>query len=90
MRSYYEQLTGRPLEERLPTWDAYIKKLRGANADERVTLLLDQVREKHRNPVMHPEETLTLNQAMTLFGLSQSAIIAMLERIAGGKAAAGA
>ena len=81
MRSYYEKLTGKELEERLPTWDAYIKKLKEANGDERVILLLDQVREKHRNPVMHPEETLSVNQAMALFGLSQSAIIAMLENM---------
>jgi hypothetical protein len=81
MRAYYETLKGEALKERLPTWDAYIKKLTDVGADERILLVLSQVREKHRNPVMHPEEVLNLIEAQVLFGIIMTAITAMVMAI---------
>jgi hypothetical protein len=77
MRCYYETLKGEELQERLPTWDAYIKKLKEVGADEGILLVLSQVREKHRNPVMHPDEVLDMKAAQVLFGIAMTAIAAM-------------
>jgi len=42
---------------------------------------LQQIKDLHRNPLAHPEETLTLEEAVGLFGIVQSAINAMLKEI---------
>lgn len=60
-------------------WNSYIQCLKDTNADPRVLAILDQIRSLHRNPTIHPQEVLTINQAMTLFGIAQSAIVSMVE-----------
>ncbi len=47
----------------------------------KVLSCLQQIKDLHRNPLMHPEETLTLEEAISLFGICQSAISAMLKEI---------
>lgn len=61
------------------TWAAYIRDLDDSDADPKVISILDQIRSLHRNPTIHPEEVLTINQAMTLFAIAQSAIVSMVE-----------
>jgi hypothetical protein len=77
MQHYYLWLTPGAITERLPNWGTYIKKLREAKAPDRILSTLDQVREDHRNPTMHPDETLDIEQAMVLFGIGYSAITAI-------------
>ncbi|MBI2836370.1 MAG: hypothetical protein HYX85_01590 [Chloroflexi bacterium] len=50
-----------------------------SDADQKVISILDQIRSLHRNPTIHPEEVLTINQAMTLFAIAQSAMVSMVE-----------
>ncbi|MBI4304637.1 MAG: hypothetical protein HY665_09930 [Chloroflexi bacterium] len=59
-------------------WNSYIQCLRDTDADPRILAILDQIRSLHRNPTIHPQEVLTINEAMTLFGIAQSAIVAMV------------
>jgi len=60
-------------------WNGYIRCLEGTEADPKILAILDQIRSLHRNPTIHPQEVLTINEAMTLFGIAQSAIVAMVE-----------
>ncbi|MFH1382358.1 MAG: hypothetical protein ABIH70_05630 [Chloroflexota bacterium] len=60
-------------------WGSCIEELKKTDADKKVLAVLDQLRSLHRNPTMHPDEVLSNNQALTLFGIAQSAIIAMIE-----------
>lgn len=60
-------------------WNGYIQCLKTTDADPKILAILDQIRSLHRNPTMHPQEVLTINAAMTLFGIAQSAIVAMIE-----------
>ena len=78
IRRYYEVLKQEALVNRLPTWDAYIKKLREARAPEKVLVSLTQIKDFHRNPLMHPEDSLDMAEAMILVGIVQSAITAMV------------
>jgi hypothetical protein len=78
IRQYYEILVGEKPKPKMRNWGAYIKILKTKNADEKVTASLNQIRELHRNPVLHPDETLTGDEATTLFGIAQSAILAMV------------
>jgi len=45
--------------------------------DAKICGSLDQFRELHRNPLMHPEAVLTIDEAFTLLGIAQSTIVAM-------------
>jgi hypothetical protein len=47
----------------------------------KVLAALQQIKDPHRNPLAHPEETLTLEEAVGLFGIVQSAVNAMLKEI---------
>jgi hypothetical protein len=46
--------------------------------DEKIKSTLRQINKLHRNPVLHPEDNLTVQQAIELFGIIVSAISAML------------
>jgi hypothetical protein len=57
--------TSSPLKSR--SWGAYIRDIRSHSGDEKVAGALDHIRQFYRNPIMHPEETLTLDHAISLF-----------------------
>lgn len=55
-------------------WGEYISILRTGGAPKETTDLLQIVKDNYRNPIMHPDATLTEPEALSLFGLCQSAI----------------
>ncbi len=59
-------------------WGAYIKNLNASGADKKITGLLDHIRDNFRNPVFHPEETLSSEEAQVLLGVCTSAIVMMV------------
>jgi hypothetical protein len=59
-------------------WGTYIDALEKKCADRRVTHSLRQIKALHRNPLMHPEETLTLPEAFSLWAICTSAIQSMV------------
>ena len=59
-------------------WSAYIKTLRECGADEKVVLILDQIKDLHRNPIIHPEQRLTNDEALSLIGIMDSAVTAII------------
>jgi hypothetical protein len=60
------------------SWGAYIKALATAKANERVVEHLRQLKNLHRNPLMHPEVRLHLPEAISLWSMCVSAIQAMV------------
>jgi hypothetical protein len=59
----------------------YIKIARENRGEDKVCSCLDQFRDLHINPLIHPESVLTVDEAMTLLGIAQSAIVAMTMEI---------
>lgn len=55
----------------------YIDELIKLNANPELVATLKQIKDLHRNPVVHPEETLDMIEAQMLMGIMQSAIFAM-------------
>jgi hypothetical protein len=47
---------------------------KSALADEKVLTFIDHIREHYRNPTLHPQVTLSIEDAQVLFGLCVSAI----------------
>lgn len=62
-------------------WNGYIQCLKGTSAAPKILAILDQIRSLHRNPTIHPQEILTINESMTLFGIAQSVVVAMVEDV---------
>lgn len=60
----------------------YIREMEQAGKGQpKVLTSLRQIKDHHRNELMHPEETLTLDEAIALLGIVQSAMISMLHVI---------
>jgi hypothetical protein len=63
----------------LDSWAAYIRELSKSQKPEvqEVVAIIRQIKDRHRNLIMHPEIILTPDEAFTLFEIAQGAIIAM-------------
>lgn len=60
----------------------YIKKLEELGAgDPKVIATLRQIKDLHRNTLVHPEDVLTTDEAINLLGIIRSAVSAMLKAI---------
>lgn len=82
MRAYWSVvMEGAPLPDNRNLGN-YIKEMEKAQkGDAKVLVSLRQIKDHHRNELMHPEERLDLDQAIALLGITQSAIVAMLKEI---------
>ncbi len=58
-----------------------VKVFKKAGADPKVIQVLDQIRDLHRNPLMHPQEFLSMKEAVGLFDIAKSAIASLAEEI---------
>ncbi|SHL09685.1 hypothetical protein SAMN05216428_10161 [Nitrosospira sp. Nsp11] len=81
MLSYFHQLTKKPWEANNKNWAAYIRALKDAGADEKITVFLDHIRTEYRNPQTHPETNVDILEAQQLFGAAMSLINQMLKAI---------
>lgn len=81
-RYYVSVCKPRPAK-RLQNWGAYIAELGRSNKAEvkEVVAMLQQIKDRHRNLIMHPEIVLTIEEAFTIFEIAQGAIIAMADNI---------
>jgi hypothetical protein len=59
-------------------WGSYIKLLEEHGANAKVVQHLRQIKDLHRNPLIHPEVTLTALEAQSLWALCTSCIQAMV------------
>jgi hypothetical protein len=75
---YYEVVVGKLPDRKSRNWSVYINKLREQDADPKVVAVLDQIRELYRNPIIHPETQLTQDEALSLIGLAETVISAMI------------
>lgn len=83
MYRYYISVCKPQPEKKLENWGAYIKELNKSNKSEvkEVVAMLQQIKDRHRNLIMHPEIVLSIDEAFTLFEIAQGAIIAMADKI---------
>src|SRR5712671_1418370 len=64
-----------------PDWAQCVNELRKAGADNASLGILDQIRALHRNPLMHPEDFLSISDAKILFDIATSAIVSIAREI---------
>jgi len=70
-------------KKRLENWGAYIKELQKSTdpSVSEVIAILQQIKDKHRNLIMHPDAVLSADESFTLFEIAQGAIIAMVSAL---------
>lgn len=79
---YWDAVTSGEPRPKNRNLGSYIKKLEELNAgDAKVRATLRQIKDLHRNTLVHPEDVLTIDEAIDLLGIIRSAISAMLRAI---------
>ena len=83
LHKYYLHVCNPKSKKRLANWGVYIEKLKlvGDTEVTEVIAILQQIKDRHRNLIMHPEIVLTPDEAFTLFEITQGAIIAMVNAL---------
>lgn len=66
IRRYYEVVVGKLPKPKMRNWGVYIKALQDCGADQKVVSILEQIKDLHRNPVIHPESRMKDDEALTL------------------------
>jgi hypothetical protein len=79
IHSFYDVLSGNAPRPKRSAMGIYIDELIKLNANAELVATLRQIKDLHRNPVIHPEETLTMIEAQMLMGIMQSAVFSMVE-----------
>jgi len=80
MGDFFQRVTGKTWEAAGITrnWGEYIKALRNAGTDSKVTVFLDHIRSQYRNPQTHPDEQIPIEEAQRLFPVALSSIEQMM------------
>jgi hypothetical protein len=78
IRLYYEEVIGVKPRPKMRNWGAYVKRLNEAGADNRITGFIDHVRDLYRNPVFHPEDNLSSEDALVFLGTCVALICKIL------------
>jgi hypothetical protein len=81
---YYKRLSGHPWDQTRKDWGIYIDFLIKDGAPEKITTRLREIAKMDRNAYVHPDVTVTLDEAPLLFGLCAAVIFYMgqeLERL---------
>lgn len=79
---YWDAVTSKAAKPRNRNLGSYLAKLDDMKAgDEKVRATLRQIKDLHRNTLVHPEDVLTVDEAIDLWGIIRSAVSAMLKAI---------
>jgi hypothetical protein len=70
-----------PPKESQRNWGFYIKALEERGLKKEIVHHLSQLKDLHRNPLIHPEVTLTPSEAQQLWSLCTSAMIVLIAEI---------
>jgi hypothetical protein len=83
LRRYYDAVTPGKPKPNNRTIGAYLKAFeKHKTGNAKVLAALDSLRELHRNPLMHPEESLeNVDEALALYGAVHSVVVHMLKAI---------
>lgn len=94
LKSYYEVFSGEDVKRNERSYAIYLKKLAALSDDEtndhrpnkRLLQMLAQIKEHYRNPLTYSGTTISIDQAVSLFGIATAAIALMSEEVLTAKA----
>jgi hypothetical protein len=89
IRKYYTLVVGTVPPVKMRSWGVYHKNLiKCKKSNSKVLGWLDHIKDEYRNPVLHPDETVTPDGALVFINACSSLIIMMVTEIARLQAAA--
>ncbi len=77
IKEYMRSLGCSGPRDRQRNWGRYIEALKAKKSNEKIIHHLEQLKDLHRNPISHPDATLTMTEALALWALCVSVIQAM-------------
>lgn len=80
LRRYHMHVTGVKVPPKQRNWGAYIRAMEGTG-NEKLLSCLKQLKDLHRNPLIHPEARLSTEEAIDILGLARSAVGVMLSAL---------
>lgn len=83
LNEYYQRFVGPVPKLKLRNWGALIRKLKDSSnqslhPSNKTIDIIEHVKDMYRNPLVHPETHLSPEEALALFDIGKSAIIAMV------------
>lgn len=82
LRRYWEVTTGNKPHPKQRSLGVYLRGLEDNKCgDAKVIAALKQIKDLHRNEISHPDQTLSVTEAISLVGMARSAVDAMLKVI---------
>jgi hypothetical protein len=82
LRRYYSHVTGGSAPPKVRSIGVYLNAMKQANCgDPKVLAALKQMTDLHRNPLIHPEAVLTIDEALAIVGIAASAMTTMLTEL---------
>jgi hypothetical protein len=81
VRRYYKEATGGTAQPKQRNLGVYIAALKTAKADEKIIAALQQLKDLHRNPLVHPEVAIPVEEAISILGMVRSVVAAMLNAL---------
>ena len=82
LRDYYRRVTGKEVKNKFRHWGAYLDTLKKCPAaSPKVIGFLEHIKDNYRNPITHPEQNLSADDAQVLFGVSVGAISMIVAEI---------
>jgi hypothetical protein len=82
IRSYYALVLQKLPTVKMRSWGTYHKNLsKSPKASKKVLGWLDHIKDEYRNPVLHPEETVTPDAALVFINACNSLIIMMVSEM---------
>jgi hypothetical protein len=82
LRRYHANVTGGSAPPKSRNIGVYLESLRRTQTgDPKVRAALKQMTDLHRNPIIHPEAVLTIEEALSIMGVARGAISAMLSAL---------
>jgi hypothetical protein len=82
LRRYWEVVTGNAAKPKQRNIGTYLRGFKALGCgDEKIIGALQQLKDLHRNVIIHTDEALTLDKAISLLGMARSVVDAMLDFI---------
>lgn len=82
LKRYWTEVSGGEQHPKLKTIGNYVSELEKKDfGDKRIWEALRQLAKLHRNPLIHPEVILTVEEAIGIIGMSRSVVGAMLSNL---------
>jgi len=79
LRRYYSEVTGGKAEPKVRSIGVYLNALKQCEkGDSKILAALKPMADLHRNPLIHPDAVLSLDEALSIHGIARSVIGTML------------